>query len=76
MPRYFFDTDDGDLGLVDHEGDVLEKDASARAVALYKLCDMLGEHIHARGPQTFTAAVRNEKGTLVFAAAVALTTSA
>lgn len=74
MPRYFFDTDDGDLGLVDHEGEVLDNDASARAVALHTLCDMLREHIHASGKQTFTAAVRNETGNIVFVAAVALAT--
>lgn len=75
MPRYFFDTDDGDLGLVDREGQFLADDASARAAALEALSDMLRDHVAAGETRVFSISVRDEQDRLIFAGAVALATS-
>ena len=72
MPRYFFDTDDGDLGLVDREGQILADDATARAAAMHALSDMLRDHVAAGETRVFS--VRNEQDRLIFAGAVALAT--
>lgn len=74
MPRYFFDTDDGDLGLVDREGQILADDATARAAALHALSDMLRDHVAAGKTRVFSTSVRNEQDRLIFAGAVALAT--
>lgn len=74
MPRYFFDTDDGDLGLVDREGQILADDATARAAAMHALSDMLRDHVAAGETRVFSTSVRNEQDRLIFAGAVALAT--
>ncbi|PZR81353.1 MAG: hypothetical protein DI537_38345 [Stutzerimonas stutzeri] len=75
MPRYFFDTDDGDMGLVDREGQILADEAAARFAALHSLSDMLREHVHTSGRQVFSTAVRDGDGKIVFVGAVALATT-
>ena len=73
--RYFFDTDDGDLGLVDREGQILADDATARAAALQALSHMLRDHAAAGEPRVFSTSVRDERNRLVFAGAVTLATT-
>ena len=75
MPRYFFDTDDGDLGLVDHEGQLLATDSEARNAALHALSDMMRDHLPTGANRVFSVTVHDERNRLIFAGAVALATS-
>ena len=74
MPRYFFETDDGDLFhdadsiLGDNTGILLINDEAARAEALRALPDMAKEQDVGVENRTLTSAVRNEAGELIYSA--------
>ena len=73
MPRYFIDTDDGDVPCRDEEGYDLPDAGTARRMALDALPDMARDKIPDGDRRTFTARVRDEDGQVIYAAELALT---
>ena len=72
MPRYFIDTDDGDLLIVDDEGQVLLSEASARMFALDALPDMARDNMPDGDRRTFVVGVRDHTGEVIYRATLAL----
>ena len=73
MPRYFIDTDDGDLFLKDEEGLDLSSLREARVQAQGALADLAREKIARAGSQwSMTTSVRNESGKIVVRADLSL----
>lgn len=66
VPRYFIDTNDDDLFVVDDEGlDLLDAQA-ARKVAQAALPDMAQEKLPDGDDRTFCASVRDETGEVIY----------
>ncbi|MFD0937051.1 DUF6894 family protein [Methylobacterium trifolii] len=72
MPRYFIDTDDGDLMIVDDEGHDLPNLTAARRAANKVLPEMAREKIQDDDRRTLYARVRAEDGTDVYTATLSL----
>ncbi len=72
MPRYFIDTDDGDTSHRDVDGHELRDDEAARKAALNALPDMARDKLPDGDHRTFKVMVRDERGTVVYAAAMTL----
>ncbi|WP_445504589.1 DUF6894 family protein [Microvirga sp. G4-2] len=72
MPRYFFDSYDGDRFIPDHEGLELRDIAAAEREARKALPDMAKDALPDGDPQTFIISVRNEAGQVVLRAALSL----
>ena len=73
MPRYFIDTDDGDLFLKDEEGFDLSGLHEACVQAQGVLADLAREKIAKAGSQwSMTTFVRDETGKTVLQAALSL----
>ena len=73
MPRYFIDTDDGDILVIDDQGQVLLSEASARSFALDALPDMARERMPDHSNRhTFVIGVRDETGDVIFRASLTL----
>ena len=73
MPRYFIDTNDGDLFLKDEEGLDLSGLQEARAQAQGALSDLAREKIAQAGSVwSMTTFVRDETGKTVVRAALSL----
>jgi hypothetical protein len=73
MPRYFFDTDDGQHFIKDHEGLDLYGLKEARLQAQAALADIARDHVPNDGPQrTMTCRVRDGDGKTVLLASLAL----
>lgn len=69
MPRYFFDTDDGDDRFQDDEGMYFPDAGAARDAAIGALPDMARDKLHQDGDRhTLAVHVRDESGTLVYSA--------
>jgi hypothetical protein len=73
MPRYFFDTDDGDTFLEDDEGLDLGGIEEIRLQAQSGLADMARDVVPGDGPErTMVVAVRDAAGKIVLRAALVL----
>ena len=72
MPRYFFDTDDGDLGIRDDEGYELPDDAAARREAMSALPDMARDKLPDGDRRTFSAVVKDATGRAIYSAVLSL----
>ena len=68
MPRYYIDTDDGSLFITDDEGREYASIAAARAMAQRAVVDMAHRLIPDGEHRTFTAAIRDENGTVLYVA--------
>jgi hypothetical protein len=66
MPRYFFDTHDGDHLVADEEGQELGGLASVRREALGALADMARDRFPKDDLDTMFVSVRDEMGHVVF----------
>ena len=72
VPRYFFDTYDGDLFVPDNDGQELEDLEAAKAVAQEELPQMAWDQLPDGNQRTFIVSVRNEAGQVVLRAALSL----
>ena len=73
MPRYFIDTDDGDLFVRDHEGIVLDSELIARDYAQDALPDMARDRLPSPSNRhTFAVGVRDETGAVFYRATLTL----
>lgn len=70
MPRYFIDTDDGDLRVEDEDGHDLSGPHAARLIALDVLPDMARDKLPDGERRAFRAAVRGEDGQLLYTASL------
>ena len=72
MPRYYIDSDDGDLRDIDDDGFDLPGPAEAREMAIDVLPDMAREKLPDGDRRTFSVQVRDERGTVLYSAELAL----
>jgi hypothetical protein len=72
MPRYFFDTNDGDRQVQDVGGVELTSRDDVHVAARDLLFDLGHVDILNTGSRVFTAAVRDERGKAVFRASMVL----
>jgi hypothetical protein len=72
MPRYFFDTYDGDRFIPDHEGLELRDLTAAEREAKKALPDMARDALPDGDERTLIISVRNEAGQVVLRAALSL----
>ena len=72
MPRYFIDTDDGDIAHGDSDGHDLPDAEAARRAALDALPDMARDKLPDGDDRTFTATARDEQGAVVYVATLIL----
>ena len=72
MPRYFIDTDDGDMEARDDEGRDFASPQAARVAALKGLPDMARDEIPDGDNRTFTVSVREEGGREIYQATLTL----
>ena len=73
MSRFFIDTDDGNLPVIDEDGTEYRDLASAEDVAMRTLPEMAQSRHPARNWREISAAVRDEAGVVRFRASLALT---
>ena len=72
MPRYFIDTDDGRLHVIDDEGHDLADHAQARELAIRALSDMTRDDPGQSDRRAFSARVRSSDGSTVYTASLTL----
>lgn len=72
MPRYFFDTYDGERLLADDRGIEFENIAAARAAAQAALPDMAKETLREGSHRTFVVSVRDEDEKVVLRVALSM----
>ena len=72
MPLYFIDTDDGDVHHHDTEGHDLPSAQAARDAAHDALPDMARDKLPDGDKRTFSATVRDQAGTVLYAATLTL----
>lgn len=72
MPRYFFDTDDGDWPHLDDHGQVLRDAGAARLMAVDTLPDLAREKRPDGDQGEFSVRVRDEAGTVIYSASLSL----
>jgi hypothetical protein len=72
VPRYFFDTYDGNLLVPDDEGQELEGLEAAKLVAEEALPQMAWDELPNGDQRTFIVSVRAEAGQVVLRAALSL----
>ena len=72
MPRYFFDTYDGNVFVTDDEGQELESLEAAKVVAQEELPLMARDELPDGDQRTFIVSVRDEAGQVVVRAALSL----
>lgn len=73
MPRYYIDTDDDAFLVRDEEGQDLADAAAARDLVQRVLPEMAQLKMPDGDHRTFTANVRDESGTILYAATLTLT---
>ncbi|AWN41386.1 DUF6894 family protein [Methylobacterium durans] len=66
MPRFFIDSDDGNLHVHDDEGQDFPDAESARRLATAMLPDMAREKVASGDPSTFLVQVRDEAGVTLY----------
>lgn len=72
MPRYFFDSDDGDLHVIDDEGQEALDAAAARDLALSLLPHMARDKLPDGDRRNFQVRVRDERGDVIYTADLTL----
>jgi hypothetical protein len=72
MPRYYFDTDDGDHLVTDDEGQKLAGLASVRAEALEALAGIAKDAVPRDNRDAMMVSVRDEASEVVFRATLSL----
>ncbi len=72
MPRYFFDTSDGDRLIPDDEGIEMQDIEAAKAEAQRALADIAKDALPDGEQRTFVVSVRDEAGQVVVRAALSL----
>lgn len=72
MPRYFIDTDDGDLSVQDEEGYELPDLRAARDAAHRALPDMARQKMPDGDSREFCARVRDENGNILYTVRLSL----
>ncbi|MGF9760694.1 hypothetical protein AAII07_36445 [Microvirga sp. 0TCS3.31] len=72
LPRYFFDTYDGNQFVPDNEGLELQNLDTAKAEAQKALPDLARDALPAGDQNTFIVSVRDEAGQVVLRAALSL----
>ena len=72
MPRYYIDTDDGDLSIIDDAGFDLSGAAEARTMAIDALPDMARDKLPDGDRRTFSVRVRDEQGAMIYSAEMTL----
>jgi hypothetical protein len=72
VPRYFFDTYDGNQFVPDNEGIELQNLDTAKAEAQKALPDLARDALPGDDQKTFIVSVRNEAGQVVLRAALSL----
>jgi hypothetical protein len=72
VPRYFFDTYDGDLFLPDDQRIELENLTAVKAEASRGLADMAGDELPDGDQRSFVVRARDEAGEVVLQAALSL----
>ena len=72
MPRFFIDSDDGDMSVIDDEGYELQDAQAARTMAIDVLPDMARQKIPDGDCRDFTVRVRDENGTVLYTATLSL----
>lgn len=72
MSRYFIDTDDSDVLIVDDAGQELSDDDAARNVALASLTDMANATMPDGDRRVLSASVRDEGGIVLYRATLSL----
>ncbi len=73
MPRFFFDTDDGQTFVRDEEGCELKDPKTSRRLALKTLTEIAGERLPACEHRVCKIDVRDAGGRVVYHAEVAVT---
>ena len=74
MPRFFFDTYDGDFFAPDNEGQDLEGIEAAKLQAQEALPDMAEDKLPDGDQRVFVVSVRNEAGQVVLRVSLTLVT--
>ena len=74
MPRYFIDSDDGEIQGRDEEGSDLPDLLAARNEAVIALPEIAKGKLLNCDSRTFSTSVRDETGKVLFKAKLALTT--
>ena len=72
MPRFFFDTYDGDRFILDDTGIEMEDLEAAKAEAQKALPEMASDRLPDGDQRTFIVSVRDEAGQVVLRAALSL----
>ena len=72
MPRYFFDTNDGDMFAEDDEGLEFPDSEAARRAAVAALPDLARDKLPDGDRRDFTVSVRDEAGMIVYSASLNL----
>ena len=72
MPRYFFETDDGDVFDHDPMGIELADEDDARTAAVAALADMARDKVSDGDRRTFVTIVRDESGAIIYSAVMNL----
>ncbi len=72
MPRYFFDTDDGDVYRPDVDGKDLADPGAARRAALETLPDLVNEKMPDGDQRSFAVTVKDDRGKPVYVATLSL----
>ena len=73
MPRYFFDTNDGDMVDEDDVGLEFADHEAARREAIATLPDMARDRLPDGDRRNFSVRIRDEAGTVLYSASLALT---
>lgn len=73
MPRYFFDTNDGDMLDEDDVGLEFADPEAARRGAIAALPDMARDRLPDGDRRDYSVRVRDEAGTVLYSASLALT---
>ena len=74
MPRFFFDTYDGDFFAPDNEGQDLEGIEAAKLIAQEALPDMASDKLPDGDQRVFIVSVRDEAGQVVVRVSLTLVT--
>jgi hypothetical protein len=72
VPRFFFDTHNGDQFIPDEAGQEMQCSEAAKAVAQTALADMARDALPDKDQRTFIVSVRDEAGQVVVRTALSL----
>ncbi len=72
MPRYFIDTDDGELSVESDVALEFSTDEKARSYALQALADMIEDTLPDGDARSFSVTVRNENRKVIYSAVMTL----